>query len=89
MRDFIEYVAKGLVDEPAAVQVDEQRRRDRIDVRLMVAEHDMGKVIGKGGRIAHALRSMLNAAGAYEGVRVGLDIGEPGPRRPSRQPRRW
>jgi predicted RNA-binding protein YlqC (UPF0109 family) len=89
MRDFVEYVAKGLVDEPDAVEVDEDRHRDRIRLRLNVAERDMGKVIGKGGRIAHALRNLLNAAGARDGYRVSLDIGEPAPRRPMRRPRRW
>jgi len=89
MRDFVEYVAKGLVDEPEAVEVEEDRRRDRVSLRLNVAEGDMGKVIGKGGRIAHALRNLLNAASVRDGYRVSLDIGEPLPRRPSRQPRRW
>jgi predicted RNA-binding protein YlqC (UPF0109 family) len=89
MRDFVEYVARGLVDEPEAVHVEEDRRRDRVNLRLNVGDHDMGKVIGKGGRIAHALRNLLNAAAARDGYRVSLDIGEPAPRRPSRRPRRW
>jgi predicted RNA-binding protein YlqC (UPF0109 family) len=69
------------VDEPDAVEVTEHHRRDRVELRLDVAERDMGKVIGKGGRIAHSLRSMLNVAGYLDGVRVSLDIGEPAPRR--------
>lgn len=81
MRDFVEYVAKGLVDQPDAVTVEEDRRHDRIALRLDVAPCDMGKVIGKGGRIAHAMRGMLNAAATLDGVRVSLDIGEPAPRR--------
>ncbi len=81
MRDFVEYVARGLVDEPDAVIVEEDRRRDAIALRLDVAPGDMGKVIGKGGRIAHAMRGMLNAAATLDGVRVMLDIGEPTPRR--------
>ena len=89
MRDFVEYVARGLVDEPDAVGVDEDRRRDRVNLRLDVADHDMGKVSGKGGRIAHSLRTLLTAAAARDGYRVSLDIGEPSPRRPSRRPRRW
>ncbi len=89
MRDFIEYAARRLVDEPDAVTVDEDRHRDRINLRLSVGDHDMGKVIGKGGRIAHALRNLLNAAAARDGYRVSLDIGEPSPRRPARRPRRW
>jgi predicted RNA-binding protein YlqC (UPF0109 family) len=81
MRDFIEYVARGLVDQPEAVGVEEDRWRDRVVLRLSVDDADMGKVIGKGGRIAHAMRSLLNAAATREGVRVSLDIGEPAPRR--------
>ena len=82
MREFVEYVARGLVDEPDAVEVDEHRRRDRTVIHLSVADRDMGKVIGKGGRIAHSMRTLLNACGALEGVRVSLDIGEPNNRRP-------
>jgi predicted RNA-binding protein YlqC (UPF0109 family) len=81
MKQFVEYVARGLVDHPDAVGVDEDRWRDRVVLRLSVDDADMGKVIGKGGRIAHAMRSLLNAAGTREGVRVSLDIGEPAPRR--------
>lgn len=72
---FVEYVAKGLVDNPEAVAVAEDRWRDRITYRLNVAEGDMGKVIGKGGRIAHAMRLLLKAASADSGARVSLDIG--------------
>ena len=80
MKEFVEYVARGLVDEPDAVSVEEDRWRDRAVYRLNVADGDMGKVIGRGGRIAHAMRSLLNAGGAREGVRISLDIGEPAPR---------
>ena len=75
MKEFIEYVARGLVDHPEDVQVEEDRWGGRIIYRLTVAESDMGKVIGKGGRIAHALRSMLKVGSARDGVRMSLDIG--------------
>lgn len=75
MKDFIEYVAKGLVDHPEGVEVEEDRWRDRVTYRLHVAEGDMGKVIGKGGRIAHAMRAMLRVGAVQDGSRVSLDIG--------------
>ncbi len=78
---LVEYVAKALVDEPDAVEVKSVEDQDGRVIELHVAESDMGKVIGKGGRIAHAMRGMLNAAATLDGVRVMLDIGEPAPRR--------
>ena len=52
MKEFIEYVARGLVDHPDAVAVEEERWRDRVVLRLSVDDTDMGKVIGKGGRVS-------------------------------------
>jgi len=75
MKDFIEYVAKGLVDNPEAVAVHEDRWRDRVIYRLTVADGDMGKVIGKGGRIAGAIRNLLKAGAVNDGSRISLDIG--------------
>ena len=76
MADVVEYLAKALVDEPDEVRVSETDRGDRIIVRLDVAEGDWGKVIGKGGRIASAMRSMVKVAAVKEDVRVGLEIGD-------------
>lgn len=89
MKEFVEYVARGLVDNPEAVEVEEDRWRDRLVLRLSVDDTDMGKVIGKGGRIAHAMRSLLNASATREGVRVSLDIGEPAPRRTGGRRSSW
>lgn len=75
MKDFVEYVARGLVDHPDEVQVAEDRWGDRVIYRLSVADGDMGKVIGKGGRIAHAMRAMLKVGAVRDGSRVSLDIG--------------
>lgn len=75
MKDFIEYVARGLVDNPDAVAVEEDRWRDRVIYRLSVDDADMGKVIGKGGRIAHAIRTLLKVGAVHDGSRVSLDIG--------------
>ncbi len=76
MSDVIEYLAKGLVDTPDEVRVTETEEGDRVVVRLDVAEGDWGKVIGKGGRIASSMRSIIKVAAVKEDVRVGLEIGD-------------
>ncbi len=76
MVGVIEYLAKALVDNPDEVKVAERDEGDRIIVRLDVAEGDWGKVIGKGGRIASAMRSLVKVAAVKEDVRVGLEIGD-------------
>lgn len=76
MSDVIEYLAKGLVDTPDEVRVTETEEGDRVVIRLDVAEGDWGKVIGKGGRIASSLRSIIKVAAVKEDVRVGLEIGD-------------
>ncbi len=76
MSDVIEYLAKGLVDSPDEVKVTETDEGDRVVVRLDVAEGDWGKVIGKGGRIASSMRSIIKVAAVKEDVRVGLEIGD-------------
>lgn len=73
---IIEYIAKGVVDDPAAVRVEETQDGDRVVVRLDVGEDDWGKVIGRGGRIASALRSMLKVAAVRDDVRASLEIGD-------------
>ena len=75
MKEFVEYVARGLVDDPSQVRVIEDRIGDRVTLYLEVAEADMGKVIGKNGRIAHAIRNLVKVAAMQEGVRVNLEIG--------------
>ncbi|MGI8925378.1 MAG: KH domain-containing protein [Tepidiformaceae bacterium] len=76
MADVVEYIAKALVENPDDVQVSERDDGDRVRVRLDVAEGDWGKVIGKGGRIATAMRSLVKVAAVKEDVRVGLEIGD-------------
>ena len=75
MRQLIEYIAKSLVDDPDAVQV-RQIRGDRATIlKLRVAEDDKGWVIGKGGRVVNAMRTLLKvAASSRRGSRVILDI---------------
>lgn len=76
MADVVEYIAKSLVDEPDEVRVEEYEDGDRVVVRLDVAEGDWGKVIGKGGRIASAMRSLVKVAAVKEDVRASLEIGD-------------
>ncbi len=76
MSNLVEYIAKSLVDEPDEVRVSEHDEDGRIIVRLDVAEGDMGRVIGRDGRIATAMRSLIKVAAIKEDVRVGLEIGD-------------
>ena len=76
MADLVEYLAKTLVDEPDKVRVQEREDDGRIIIRLDVAEEDWGKVIGKNGRIATAMRQMLKVAAVREDVRASLEIGD-------------
>jgi predicted RNA-binding protein YlqC (UPF0109 family) len=72
--DLLEYLAKQLVDDPDAVQVEEVDDEDTLVLRLHVAEDDLGKVIGRQGRIARALRTIVRAGSAREQRRVQLEI---------------
>jgi len=66
-KDLIEYLAKSLVDDPSQVQVNVVEGEKSTILELRVAENDIGKVIGKQGRIAKAIRTVLQAAGARSG----------------------
>lgn len=74
MRDLIEYIAKSLVDRPEDVSVKETEGEKTTIVELRVAQEDLGKVIGKQGRTARAMRTILNAAGTKIGKRCVLEI---------------
>lgn len=76
MKELVEYLARSLVDEPDAVEVEEEPDGDRVIYHLYVADNDMGKVIGKQGRIANAMRDLLKVAAARAGTRVSLEIGD-------------
>ena len=77
MKDLIESIAKQLVDDPSQVFVSEIDEGARVRVELKVAKEDMGRVIGKGGRVANSIRVLLRVAAAREGKRATLDIVEP------------
>ena len=75
MRELLEVMAKALVDNPEEVVVTEEEKNDMIVLRLKVSESDMGKVIGRSGRIVKALRQVLNAAASRDKLKVVVDIG--------------
>ncbi len=75
MKELIEYMAWAIVDYPDQVVVTEEMEDDRIVYHLMVADSDMGKVIGKQGRIANAMRTLLKVAAIRKGARAALEIG--------------
>jgi uncharacterized protein len=74
MKDLVEYLAKNLVDKPDAVRVRENRTEYVIRIELRVDAEDKGKVIGREGKIARALRAVVNAGAAREGKRGVLEI---------------
>ncbi len=74
MADLLEYLAKQLVDDPDAVRVERVDEPDAVVLRLHVAQDDLGKVIGKQGRIARALRTIVRAGSVREHRRLRLEI---------------
>jgi uncharacterized protein len=73
-KDLVEYIAKSLVDDPSGVEVNMIEGEKSTILELKVAESDIGKVIGKQGRIAKAVRTILSAAATKSGKRVVLEI---------------
>ena len=74
--EIVEYLARRLVDEPDAVHVEEVEREGALVLQLHVAKDDVGKVIGRQGRIARALRTVVRASAARQDRRVMLEIAE-------------
>ena len=74
MRELLEFLARSLVDDPAAVVVEQFDDDGTVVLELVVGEDDYGKVIGRGGRTANALRTVMKAAAVREERRVIVDI---------------
>jgi predicted RNA-binding protein YlqC (UPF0109 family) len=74
--ELLAYLARELVDDPGSVRVDTEEREDALVLRLHVAPDDVGKVIGRGGRIVRALRTVVRACAAREGTRVLVEIAD-------------
>lgn len=76
MKELVEVLAQSLVDHPEAVSVTETEKEGEIIVELKVAPDDMGKVIGKQGRIARAIRAVVKAAASKTEKKVTVEIGD-------------
>lgn len=74
LKELVEYLAKSLVNDPSSVMVKEEVEGTTVTLKLSVADDDMGKVIGKQGRTAKAIRTVAKAAAARENVKVIIDI---------------
>lgn len=70
----LSYIARSLADEPDAVVVETEKRRGSVVLRVHVAPEDMGRIIGRRGRTAQAIRTLVGAAGARDGTQVSVDI---------------
>lgn len=74
MKELVEYIAKSIVNAPDEVVVTEEESEEGITIKLQVADDDKGRVIGKQGRIAEAIRSLIRVKAAKAGTRVSLEI---------------
>ena len=74
MKELIEYIAQSLTSNPDAVRVTEEDEGDQIVIRLEVAPEDKGKVIGRQGRVAQAMRVLLRVAAVKDGSRAVLEL---------------
>jgi hypothetical protein len=75
VKDLVEFMARSIVEEPDAVEVSEEPGEDgRVIIRLQVAEDDKGKIIGRQGRVAEAMRTLLRVAAIKGGTRASLEI---------------
>jgi predicted RNA-binding protein YlqC (UPF0109 family) len=74
MKDLVEYIAKSIVNEPDAVSIEEETNDDGITLKLTVADDDKGRIIGKQGQIAQAMRTLLRVKAAKAATRVRLEI---------------
>ena len=74
MKELLEYLARELVDNPEEVRVEESETSDGVLLRLFVAKEDVGKVIGKQGRIARALRTVVKASAVKDGKQASVEI---------------
>lgn len=74
MKDLLLYIARNLVDHPDAVSVTESQGSQELTLELRVAPEDMGKVIGRQGRIAKEIRTVIRSRAQREGIKVSVDI---------------
>ena len=77
MKALIEFIAKSLVEHPEQVEVREEQNGNRVRLELSVAKDDMGRVIGKNGRVANSIRTLLRVAAERDDKQATLDVMEP------------
>lgn len=77
MKELLDYIVSSLVDDTEQVKVIQNRRGSEINLQVHVAKEDMGRVIGKNGRVANAMRVLLNVTAVQQNRRVSMDIEEP------------
>jgi predicted RNA-binding protein YlqC (UPF0109 family) len=77
MKELIEFIATSLVDDPTQVRVSQEQRAGKVYLKLKVAKEDMGRVIGRQGRVANAMRMLLNVSASRQGKQVYLDVEDP------------
>jgi uncharacterized protein len=77
LKELVEYIARSLVDHPEEIQVVQHISSGKARLELKVAKDDMGRVIGKSGKVANAMRVLLRVAAATEGKQATLDVIEP------------
>jgi len=77
MKALVEYIVKSLVETPEEVVIREARRAGRLVLELRVSKADMGRVIGKDGRVVNAIRTLLRVLAEREGMPISLDVTEP------------
>ncbi|MEZ4593254.1 MAG: KH domain-containing protein [Chloroflexota bacterium] len=80
MRDLVEYVVKSLVEAPDEVSVEAFEEADETVLEITVAGPDMGRIIGKSGRVINAIRTVAQVAAAKQGIRVAVELVETGDR---------
>lgn len=76
LENLLLFLARSLVDEPEKVEVEGRETESRVDFTLRVAQGDMGKVIGRGGRIVKAIRTVMKAASVKENKRVNVEVAD-------------
>jgi predicted RNA-binding protein YlqC (UPF0109 family) len=74
VKEVLDYIARNLVDDPGAVEIEVVENGDAVTLRLTVAPDDMGKIIGRRGRTARAIRDVIRAAGTKAGLQATVEI---------------
>ena len=74
MKEFIEYISRQLVDQPENVMIEEESKEDKLILKIKISQPDIGKIIGKNGRTAFALRALVAAVGKKAGKKVLLEV---------------